>query len=66
MEGKLNLNMGFRKISIASYARLLSSVIPDTYKRVLYLDCDTLILDKVNKLWNIKLNNYLVAGYKTQ
>ncbi|MDI9471844.1 MAG: glycosyltransferase family 8 protein [Bacillota bacterium] len=63
MEGKLNLNMGFRKISIASYARLfLSSVITDTYKRFLYLDCDTLILDKVNKLWNIKLNNYLVAG----
>lgn len=61
--GGLNLQMGVRKISIASYARLfLSSVIPDKYDKIIYLDCDTIIRASLTELWNINLNEYLVAG----
>lgn len=44
--GKLKLNMGARKISVASYARrFLSSIIPDTCDRVICPDCDVIISD---------------------
>ncbi len=61
----LELNMGARKISIASYARLfLATVIPDTYERILYLDCDTIVLDELNDFWNIDMVGYMVAGVR--
>lgn len=59
----LKLNMGHKKIAIAAYARLfLSSVIPDTYDKVLYLDCDTIITDNLHKLWETNLTGFLAAG----
>lgn len=59
----LNLNMGARKIAIASYSRLfLSSVIPDTYNKVLYLDCDTIVRGNLSKLWDVDLTDYMAAG----
>lgn len=59
----LDLHMGERKISIASYARLfLSSVIPESYQKVLYLDCDTIIRDSVAGFWNVELGSNMVAG----
>lgn len=62
---KLELNMGSRKISIASYARLfLSSVIPKHCNKVIYLDCDTIILDELTKLWNLELKDYMLAGVR--
>jgi len=62
---RLNLNMGSRKIAIASYARLfLSSVIPESYNRVIYLDCDTIVLDEVTKFWNLVLNDNFIAGVR--
>lgn len=61
----LELNMGPRKISIASYARLfLASVIPDTYDRILYLDCDTIVCDNLKDFWSIDLEGYMVAGVR--
>lgn len=60
---ELDLKMGVRKISIASYARLfLSSVIPEEYGRVLYLDCDTIIMDELTNLWNTDLDGFMIAG----
>ncbi len=62
---ELKLNMGARKIAIASYARLfLSSVIPDTYTRVFYLDCDTIIVDSITEYWNMDLEGYFLAGVR--
>lgn len=59
----LNLKMGARKISIASYARLfLASAIPEKYDRILYLDCDTIIIDTLAGLWNNDLDGFMVAG----
>jgi lipopolysaccharide biosynthesis glycosyltransferase len=66
MEGivtNLELNMGARRISIASYARLfLASIIPEEYDRVLYLDCDTIVCDSIADFWGVNLKGFLVAG----
>jgi len=62
---KLKLNMGAKRTPVALYLRLfLSSVIPPTYDKVLYLDCDTIILDSLRKLWDIDMTGYMVAGVK--
>lgn len=61
----LALNMGARKISIASYARLfISSIIPKSYGRVLYLDCDTIVRDCLADIWNVDLEGCMVAGVR--
>ncbi len=61
----LELNMGTRKISIASYARLfLASIIPKDYDRILYLDCDTIVCDKLADFWSVDLEGYMVAGVR--
>ncbi|HZK56963.1 MAG TPA: glycosyltransferase family 8 protein [Clostridia bacterium] len=59
----LDLNMGARKISVVSYSRLLlSSILSDHYDRILYLDCDTLVMDCLNDLWNVDLGDNPVLG----
>lgn len=61
----LELNMGTRKIAIASYARLfLASVIPDLYDRIIYLDCDTIVMDNIKDLWDTDIKDYMVAGVR--
>ena len=61
----LDLKMGARKISIASYGRLfLTSVIPKSYNKILYLDCDTIVLGDLHKLWNINIEKYMLAGVR--
>lgn len=61
----LDLNMGPRKISVASYARLfLATAIPESYSKILYLDCDTIVCDSVSDFWNTRLEGALVAGVR--
>ncbi len=61
----LELNMGARKIAIASYARLfLASVIPESFNKVLYLDCDTIVLEDLRKMWSIDIDKYMLAGVR--
>lgn len=56
------LNMQWN-ISISAYARLfISSIIPININKVLYLDCDTIIVDKLDELWSTDINQYYVAG----
>jgi len=43
------------------YRLLLPEILPDT-ARVLYLDCDTLVLDSVRPLWEIDLGDSEVAA----
>lgn len=58
----LQLNMQWN-ISISAYARLfISSVLPINVNKVLYLDCDTVIVNKIDQLWNTDVNEYYVAG----
>lgn len=59
----LNLNMGAHKIAIASYARLfMASLLPQTCERVLYLDCDTVVMDSLAPLWETAFGTALIAG----
>lgn len=58
-EFRLNID----HITVETYYRyLLSEVIPDKIKKVIYLDADTLIIGKIKGLWNTNLNNNYVAG----
>lgn len=56
---RLNTDRG----SIAQFARLfLSNSIPISCERLLYLDCDILICDSLNFLFEFDLQGYLLAG----
>lgn len=58
----LKLNMKWN-ISVSAYARLfISSILPTSIDKVLYFDCDTVIVDKVDELWNEDIKSYYVAG----
>ena len=49
---KLTLNMQW-SISLSSYGRLfIGSMLPENISRCLYLDCDMIICDRINELWN--------------
>lgn len=58
-----NLKKYLRKNYSTTYARLfLDFLLPPHVEKVLYLDCDILINDNLNELWNINIDNYYVAG----
>lgn len=59
---KLELNMLW-EISVSTYLRLfLGSVIP--VEKVLYLDCDTVIVDSILDFWNTDISNEAIAGVR--
>ena len=59
---QLKLNMEWN-ISLTAYARLfLSSMLPKSVEKVLYCDCDTVIVNKLDEIWNIDIDNYYIAG----
>lgn len=61
-KNKLKLNMKWN-ISLSSYARLfVSSILPSDINKVLYFDCDTVIVDKIDELWNVNTEDYYVCG----
>jgi lipopolysaccharide biosynthesis glycosyltransferase len=48
--------------SAAYYRLFLPSILPSTVEKVLYLDCDLLVVDSLNDLWNISLGDQLLAA----
>lgn len=55
-----NLN---QESSLTTYARLfMPTLIPKSVDKVLYLDCDGLIIDSFKNLWNLDISNYYCAG----
>lgn len=49
--------------NIATFFRLyLSSILPQTIDRVIYLDCDLIVRHSLNDIYNLNMDNYLVAG----
>jgi lipopolysaccharide biosynthesis glycosyltransferase len=49
-------------ISITTYLRLFSEkVLPNTISRALYLDCDMVIVDDLNELFELDMDNYAIA-----
>lgn len=52
-----------KHISRAAYARLaLGAVLPSYVTRVIYLDCDLLVLRSLGALWNFDLQHKVLAG----
>lgn len=46
-----------------TYARMiLGDIIPGDVERILSLDSDTMVLNKVDELWNIDMGEYPIAG----
>lgn len=49
--------------SLSQYARLfISSVLPESVERVLYLDCDIIINSSLEELWNLDLQGNTIAA----
>lgn len=49
--------------SLTTYARLfISSLLPRDVDKVLYLDCDSIIVDSFKELWNEDISNYYCAA----
>ncbi len=59
----LGLERNLNKSSLTTYARLfMSTLLPTDIDKVLYLDCDSLIVDSYKDLWNVDISNYYCAG----
>lgn len=60
---KLILKMGKWTISISSYARLfIGSMLNKNIDRVLYLDCDMIVLSSLYDLWNMDMHGRVVGA----
>ncbi|MDY4562839.1 MAG: glycosyltransferase family 8 protein [Candidatus Cryptobacteroides sp.] len=54
---------GVSHISRATYYRLLmAELLPSTLEKVIYLDCDIIINDSIEDLWNVNIDNYAIAA----
>ena len=67
IEDKFDISLNKMKVkgnfSLATYSRLfLVSLLPDDIDKVLYLDCDALVLGSFEPIWNIDLSDYLAGG----
>lgn len=52
-----------RPLSMAAYYRLLlSSVLPQDIEKVLYLDCDMIVMRNIQEIFNIELDGYALAA----
>lgn len=50
-------------ISIATYYRcFISSLLPETIKKAIYLDCDLIVAKSIKDFWNIDISNYAVGA----
>jgi len=52
--------------SAAYYRILLNSILPKTINKVLYLDCDLLVLKSVRDIFDINLEGYALAAVRDQ
>lgn len=59
----LGLERNLNKASLTTYARLfMSTLLPKDIDKVIYLDCDSLIVNSYKELWKIDISNYYCAG----
>ena len=59
----LGLERNLNKASLTTYARLfMSTLLPRDVDKVIYLDCDSLIVGSYKELWNLDISNYYCAG----
>lgn len=54
---------GNPNISHAAYLRLfLQDILPTQISKVLYLDCDIVVINSLKDLWNTDINHYAIAA----
>ncbi len=59
----LNVDVIADRGSLSQYARLfISSVMPETLSRVLYLDCDIIVNESLSELWNLDLQGNTIGA----
>lgn len=59
---KLTLNMQW-PISQSAYGRLfVGSMLPDSVQKCIYLDCDMIVCDKIDELWDFDLEGHTLAA----
>ncbi|MCC8013605.1 MAG: glycosyltransferase family 8 protein [Eubacterium sp.] len=62
---ELNMEVAADRGSLSQYARLfVSSVLPKNLTRVLYLDCDIIIRQSLEELWNLDMHGKTIAALK--
>lgn len=60
---EISLEVSIDRGSLSQYARLfISSLLPEDTKKVLYLDCDILVLKSIKKLWDLDLHGKTIAA----
>lgn len=60
---ELSLDVSIDRGSVAQYARLfISRLVPASVERILYLDCDVLIVRPIMDLWKMGLDNNIIGG----
>lgn len=49
--------------NISTFARLFeASLLPESVKKVIHIDCDTMIVDSLQPLWDVELDGKIVAA----
>lgn len=65
IEEKLGMKVNKDRGSLSQYARIfLEDIIQPETKRVLYLDCDTVIDGSISTLWSLDLGNNIIGALK--
>lgn len=60
---ELSMEVEVDRGSLSQYARLfVSSMLPEELERVLYLDCDILIMKSIKELWTLDLHGKTIAA----
>jgi lipopolysaccharide biosynthesis glycosyltransferase len=50
-------------VTIAAYYRLfMPELLPEQYKKVIYLDCDLVVKEDLGQLWDIEMGEYCLLG----
>ncbi len=63
IRSRFSHNMDTRGFDISAMGRLfVGQLLPETINRVLYLDCDTVVAQPLEKLWNMDLKGKLLGA----
>lgn len=60
---ELKMDVSVDRGSLSQYARLfIQRDLPDGLQRVLYLDCDTIVMKSIRELWNLDMHGKTIAA----
>lgn len=63
MKEKTGIEIDTRRWNISTFGRLyMAGVLPETVHKVLNIDCDTIIVDSIEELWETDLTGKVVGG----